>query len=185
MKKRILSKNQIQYLSNAFDTIYDEIRNDIETLSKNENEQDNTWLWDQLPPLGRGDLDLNMAFNLLTSLITLVYKFHIEKKLMLGSRAEELLLYIAIEQAQALAEVDEVALEDFGDFIDCIFEDTDFLFLYEPEHDGIDQSPIGEMMRIGSLLPKDWFKSYNKPRNPHPFFWPDKERLKFPANIEI
>ena len=45
-KKReyILSKKQIKYLSYAFDLMYDEIKNDIETLSRNEKETDNTWL---------------------------------------------------------------------------------------------------------------------------------------------
>ncbi len=184
-REHILSKKQIKYLSYGFDLMYDEMKNDIETLSRNKKETDNTWLWDVLPPIGRAELNINMAFKLLTSLITLVYKFHIEEDFMLGNRAEELLLHIAIENALRIAEGDQVEIRDFNTFIDCYFEDTDFLMMYDQEYDGIDESPIGEMMRIGSLSPKDWFTPYNMPRQQHPFFWPDKERLKFPANKEI
>ncbi len=184
-REHILSKKQIEYLSYGFDLMYDEIKNDIGTLSRNEKETDNTWLWDVLPPIGRAELNINMAFKLLTSLITFVYKFHIEEDFMLGNRAEELLLHIAIENALGIAEGDQVEIEDYNSFIGYFYEDTDFLMMYDQEYDGIDESTIGEMMSIGSLSPKDWFCPYNKPRRQHPFFWPDEERLKFPANREI
>jgi hypothetical protein len=184
-RKYILSKMQIECLSSALELMYDEIKNDIATLVKTENAMEDLWLWNQLPPIGRAHLDLNMTFKLLISLITLVYKFHSEKNFKLGNRAEELLLHIAIENASGIAELYQDEIEDYNDFAIHTYEDFDFLMMYEQKFDGFDESPQGEMMGIGSLSPKDWFKTYNWPRKPHPFFWDQKDRLRFPANREI
>ncbi len=184
-KKYILSEKQIEYISAAFHLMNDEMRNDIMTLVGNENADENLWIWNELPPAGRADLDIHMLFKLFTAFITLVYKFHSEEEFRLGNRAEELLLHIAIEHAIGLAETAGEEIDWFEDFRGYAFEDEDFLLMYEPRFDGFDESRYGKMMGIGSLSPKEWFEAYEAPRNPHPFFRKQKESNVFPANREI
>ena len=184
-KKYVLSERQIEYMSAAFDLINDQMRDDIMTLMTDENTHESLWLWNELPPIGRAYLDIHLAFKLFIAYITLVYKFHNEKEFRPGNRAEELLLYISIEHAIVLAEVNGEELEAFEDFREYAFEDEDFLLMYDLKFDGFEESRYGEMMGIGSLSPKNWFDTYDAPRNAHPFFWKQTERNIFPANREI
>ena len=184
-KKNILSEKQVEYITAAFVVMNNQMREDIITLAKDEDAHEGLWIWNELPPVGRAALDMPMLFKLFTAFITLVYKFHSEEEFRLGNRAEELLLYIAIEYAKGLAETAGEEIEEFEDFKVYAFEDEDFLMMYEPKFDGFEESEHGEMMGIGSLSPKEWFEAYNEPKNPHPFFWEQKERKIFRANREI
>ena len=184
-KRYVLSKRQIEYLSAAFDLINDQLRNDIMILTTDENAFGDLWIWNELPPIGRAHLDIHMVFKLFTAFITLVYKFHNEEEFRFGNRAEELLLHVSIEHAIGLAEMNGEDLEAFENFKVNVFEDEDFLMMYEPEFDGFEESRYGEMMGIRSLSPKNWFEAYDASRNSHPFFWKQEERNIFPANREI
>jgi hypothetical protein len=111
--------------------------------------------------------------------------FHNEKKFVLGNRAEEIVMSMVIDMAVEIASNERVAVDDYEDFREKYYEDLDFLFLYDLSYDGIDKSPIGKGLGIGSLEVKDWFEPFNAPRKPHPFFWPEKERLRFPGNKKV
>ena len=183
MKKELLTKKQIKYLSAAFDLIHDEIQNDIITLSKDQKDEDLTWLWAVLPPLGRANLNLALAFKLLTTITTISYKFHTEEKFVLGNLAEEIILHEATNLALSLAEMNHVQINDFEAFIYAVYQDTDFLFLYNPKYDGIELDDVGKLMGITSLSPKDWFNPFNNTQlDSHPFFWESTNKLNFPAN---
>jgi len=182
-KEKILSKDQIKYLTNAFNRMYYEITEDIKTLSNDPNATTELWIWNYLPPVGRGDLDVNLAFKLLTTLIALSFKFCYQRKFLLANRAEEIMLYIATKIALELSEKDNAVTEDYTDFMDTYYEDWDFFFLYKPEYDGIDEGRVGKEIGMISLAVKNWFKPYNISSNPHPFFIDKKDRIVFPANI--
>lgn len=182
-KEKILNKHQLKYMVEAFNYMYCNMKDDIETLSKNPDDAIKTWLWNYLPPTGRGDLDIHLAFKLLVTIITVAFKFRYNKKFLLANRAEEIVLYIVMEVAKELAEAYEDRVLDYTDFFGTYFDDMDFYYLYQPEYDGIDGSVTGDQMGIGSLAVKDWFTPFNNDRKPHPFFLKGKNRLKFKANV--
>lgn len=87
----------------------------------------------------------------------------------LSSCAEELALHVLIEVACAAAELEGVPT-DFGAFEDEVFEDLDFMRLYEPASAEMDDSDFGRAPRGGSLRFDDWFRSYpDVTWTPHPY----------------
>jgi hypothetical protein len=97
--------------------------------------------------------------------------------------AEEMALWFMIELAEAFeqdrgewptvwAEIEEFAAsrDDFNwdDLREDLFQDQDFLMLYSPELDGIEDPANGfnAMMRIGPYLrPQDWFTPFGESAN--------------------
>ena len=74
--------------------------------------------------------------------------------------AEEIAAWTIVQYATSLLEEDKIRA-DFEPLIDRAFEDTDFLNLYDPEMDGIDESPLAAVMGMTSLAFNDWFEPSN------------------------
>ncbi|GAC1402015.1 MAG: hypothetical protein NVS4B1_19450 [Ktedonobacteraceae bacterium] len=57
------------------------------------------------------------------------------------------------------------------DFIDTYFEDTDFLYLFENSHDGIEETQVGQVMGIPPLAFDHWFVPFSdeSSRIVHPY----------------
>ncbi len=73
--------------------------------------------------------------------------------------AEELALHPIIKEATSFLEArGEEA--DFALFEDAVYEDMDFLILFDPSRDGLDQSAVGAHLGMGSLDIKDWFTPF-------------------------
>jgi hypothetical protein len=49
----------------------------------------------------------------------------------------------------------------FEDVVEMLFEDTDFLFLFDQEYDGIETSAVGQLLHMTSLSFTDWFRPFN------------------------
>jgi len=77
----------------------------------------------------------------------------------LACLAEELALRAILDRAIDIAEERGVEAA-FGAVEDALFEDTDFLLLFDPAQDGIEGSDIGRYLGIGSLGIDDWFRPF-------------------------
>ena len=101
-------------------------------------------------------------------ILTVSWKLAQPEPTFLASVAEELAAWAIIDAAKAQIELKRetegsqlTAEEAFEDFIEGLFEDTDVLFLFDDEHDGIDQSAVGQMLGMSSLSFEDWFKPFS------------------------
>jgi hypothetical protein len=94
-------------------------------------------------------------------ILTVAWKLAQPERHPLTCVAEELALRAIIVEAEGvLAEEDEDA--DFGAFEDEAYEDTDFEYLFTPAADGIDDSPVGAELGMGSLDLADWLKPFGQ-----------------------
>lgn len=88
--------------------------------------------------------------------------------------AEELALNALIREAITQLEMHDEASDEavWGDFRDVAFEDEDFLYLFDPAFDGIENDPeaIEHLTLVGLPFP-EWFKPFSPEQSgvPHPF----------------
>ncbi len=92
----------------------------------------------------------------------------------LSSLAEELAAWAILEEAKRLLEEKSNESEtenNFDDFIDAYFEDTDFLYLFENAYDGIEETQPGQVLGISSLAFDNWFLPFSDDpsRRAHPY----------------
>lgn len=52
---------------------------------------------------------------------------------------------------------------------DFLFEDTDFLFLFDPKFDGMDETDVGKYHGMQSLRFEAWLKPFSKRYWVHPY----------------
>jgi len=103
------------------------------------------------------------------SILTVAWKLAQKKHLPLSSVAEELAAHAILTQAKGCFELEQETLEEgmpgskippgqaFERFREFYFEEEDFLYLFDPRYDGVDQSPVGEMMAMSSLAFENWW----------------------------
>ena len=91
--------------------------------------------------------------------VTASWKLAQGDPLPLGCVAEELAAWAVIrEGAAVLEERGEDA--DFSGFEDRAFADTDFLTLFDPARDGIEDSDVGRYLGMGPLGVDAWFEPF-------------------------
>jgi hypothetical protein len=87
--------------------------------------------------------------------------------------AEELALFALIRQAQMLLDLRERENDEqaWNDFRDLAFEDEDFLFLFNPEFDGIEETEWARQHAMVGLKFNEWFRPFDAASHgaPHPF----------------
>lgn len=85
---------------------------------------------------------------------------------------EELVAFALMEVTEANL-VDELGHDPspaWGSFRQMTFEDEDFLYLWDDSIDGIDQSPIGELVGMTNLSIRDWGAAFRDDRPVHPYY---------------
>jgi hypothetical protein len=116
-------------------------------------------------------------------IMTVAWKLAQPRHVPLSSVAEELAAHAILTQAQGClalelesAEEDEgdeeiTAEQAFEDFREYYFEDEDFLFLFDNSYDGVETSPVGQMLHMTSLAFADWFRPFSADpaRIAHPY----------------
>ena len=107
-------------------------------------------------------------------LITVTWKLAQAVHMPLSSLAEEVAVWAIIEEAKRVLEEksgEDEAENNLDDFIDAYFEDTDFLYLFENAHDGIEETQVGQVMGISSLAFDQWFVPFSDEpsRIAHPY----------------
>jgi hypothetical protein len=89
-----------------------------------------------------------------------------------GCVAEELALFALILQAQVFLDLRELANDEqaWSDFRDLVFEDEDFLFLFNPELDGIEETEWAREHAVFGLKFNEWFQPFDPGSHgaPHP-----------------
>jgi hypothetical protein len=86
--------------------------------------------------------------------------------------AEELALFELIRQAQVHLDLREAENDEqaWSDFRDLVFEDEDFLFLFNPELDGLEETEWARQHAIVGLKFSEWFLPFDPASHgaPHP-----------------
>jgi hypothetical protein len=112
--------------------------------------------------------DYLFAKKFLACLTTVVWKLQAPEQYEIACVAEELALYALIEQARG--QLDERGVDaDFGEFCDDAYQDLDFLWLFDPKYDGIEESPEGAFLGIGNLRFEEWFEPFLNVPFVHPY----------------
>ena len=87
--------------------------------------------------------------------------------------AEELALWALMKQAEVQLEIADEHSDPnaWSDFREVAFEDEDFLWLYSPELDGIEESDWARERAVANLKFSEWFKPFSVESTgaPHPF----------------
>ena len=113
--------------------------------------------------------DLPLPRNFLIALDTLALKSLTAPPATLACRAEELLLWWTLEFAREMAhhkkEWSDAIETEYKDFVNRIFYDTDFLFLYNPKADGIEKL---KELGVKSLSVDHWFLPFNRHHTVNP-----------------
>lgn len=161
-------------LGTAFVLLHDHILDYIVAESKGEDIRE-TKLWELLPKDGRPLLDRRMAGNFLIALHTIAYKI-LEPTATArpGCLADELLLHLALQEAEVVAETHdfEVPDDEIESIRDWWFENEDYMFFYEDKLEGIDKTEIGRTAGIVDMAVEYWFHPYVS-HITNPLNWPD------------
>jgi hypothetical protein len=93
------------------------------------------------------------------------WKLAQSKPLVLSSVAEELAAWAILtttKQHVELMQEEEDSHIQIREYIfeELLFEDTDFLFLFDQEYEGIETTMVGQMLHMTSLAFSDWFRPF-------------------------
>jgi hypothetical protein len=130
--------------------------NDLMTIDRPGSDVRQTSLADCLPDrylLKYTPLFMKQFF---VCILTVAWKLAQPSPTYLACLAEEMAAWAIIQEAEA--ELEQQGEEaDFDPFIEDLFEDTDFLQLFDDANDGIEETELGKVMGMTSLAFKDWF----------------------------
>jgi hypothetical protein len=116
--------------------------------------------------------DGRFARDWATTVAVVGWKFAQPGKVVLAWVAEELALIALIRQAQVLLDLREAANDEqaSSDFRGLVFEDEDFLFLFNPEFDGIEETEWARQNAVFGLKFSEWFRPFDPTSHgaPHP-----------------
>lgn len=166
-----LTVEEREALKNGGAILIDLFLDDLRLLEENADFEE-TSMFDYLPSQYALKYTPHFARQFLVCLITVFWKMAQPDHLPLASVAEELAAFAIVTQAKDEDEEghprDEAFLESF---VDAYFEDTDFLYLFDDEYDGIDETDLADIQGISSLAFADWFKPFSDEpeRAPHPY----------------
>jgi len=93
-------------------------------------------------------------------LVTVAWKLAQPGRVPLTCVAEELAAWALIEEAEQVLEEDGLEA-NFDLFVDDLFEDTDFLILFDPKLDGLETAEVGTYLGMGYVEFKDWFVPFD------------------------
>jgi hypothetical protein len=170
-----LTRCEREALATGCDLLIDQAFDDLDNILHmgQENIADTT-LALYLPPRYLPKYTPHFLKQFLVCIITVAWKLAQPEHHPLSSVAEELAAFALIQHSRVPIELEkgwDAAERAFARFIDGYFEDTDFLFLFNDELDGIDTSPVGQMVGILSLAFEDWFRPFSSEpsRIAHPY----------------
>ncbi|MFE1197851.1 hypothetical protein ACFW6E_34745 [Streptomyces olivaceoviridis] len=161
----------------ATDVLVDQLFGDVQTLTEEDTnvaECDGPlWHLEDLPARYALQYDGLFARRFLVTVVAMTTRFTDGSFQRLSCVAEELALRLLLNEAH-------VTLETFGllgdgvsaaleAFADNVYEDMDHEWLYDDAMDGIDESPVGEVLRIAPMGFKAWFTPFNRGRHVHPY----------------
>lgn len=127
-----------------------------------------------LPPRYAHYYDGLFAKEWTTTVAVVGWKLSQRERPMFSCLAEELALNALIREAEVQLELHGGRSDHarWGDFRDWALEDQDFLYLFDPAFDGIEDDAVAkERFTFVGLPFAEWFMPFNAPRNgaPHPY----------------
>jgi len=170
----VLPPSHREALFAAIDTLIDEFLDDVAHLREGKPFAE-TWMKTFLPEKYLHRYNQLFARQFLACLMTVAWKLTSPDPQWLACVGEELALDALLRQAEIQLDV-EGEHADFGDFEDVAFEDTDFKVLFDPAWDGIEDSEVGEYLRMANLHLADWFKPFRESDPVHPYVWDPESR---------
>lgn len=163
---RALLPRQREALDTAGSVLLDQWYDDIAAMLLDETDPRETAMAELLPPSFRPRFTVLLAKSFHVCLGSVLWRLAQSEWTPPLCLAEEIVLYLLIQDAQAVIEIEaeelpaDPALLDFGAFKDAAFEDGDVEYLFDPKYDGIDRSPQGRFLGIGSQSLADAFRPY-------------------------
>ncbi|WP_175412737.1 hypothetical protein [Streptomyces sp. TRM64462] len=161
----------------ACEVLIDELFEDVQTLARAETNvaecEEPLWHLEDLPPRYALRYDQLFSRRFLVTVIALTTRFTDGSFQRLGCVAEELALKFLLGQARVTLDTFGLlgrGVEDALDFFaDGVYEDTDFLWLYDGAMDGVDEDPAFSSLRIAPMDLASWFTPFNDGRYVHPY----------------
>lgn len=163
----ILTREGWRQLQTVAAVMFDEFADDLGLLWTEGDFADTTMI-DILPRAFLPRYDYDFAKRLFASFCTVVWKVLAPEQFELACVAEEMLLDGLLQRTKDETD-DEAIVEGLDEFIDAAFQDTDFLFLFDPKFDGIQDLPEAAHLRIGFLHFDEWFAPFDNVPYVHPY----------------
>jgi hypothetical protein len=168
----VLPQSHRQALRDAAITYLDECFSAIAEGEPGQSYAD-TPIGSYLPQRYEHYYDGRFARDWATTVAVVGWKLAQPGRLALACVAEELALFALIRKAQVLLDLREIENDEqaWSDFRDLAFEDEDFLFLFNPEFDGIEETDWAREHAVVGLKFNEWFRPFDPASHgaPHPF----------------
>ncbi|MFE7115527.1 hypothetical protein ACFU99_08905 [Streptomyces sp. NPDC057654] len=159
------------------DILVDELFEDVQALAEDDTTvaecKGHLWHLEDLPERYALQYGTLFARRFLVTVIAMTTRCTNGSFQQLGCVAEELALKLLLNAATV--SLDTFGLLDDGvkaaldTFAENVYEDMDFEWLYDDSMDGIDESPVGEALRIAPMSIGSWFTPFNEGRFVHPY----------------
>jgi hypothetical protein len=149
-----LPHQERDYLRAACELLIVQFFDDIRDVDRERWSLEKTAMLAFLPARYRPRFTPDDAIDFYICLVSVVGKLGQQQWQFPACLAEELALRALLEVARAQAASHEHNV-DYGKFADDAFRDHDFEYLFRPEEDGIEESEVGEFLRMGSLSLND------------------------------
>ncbi|MER5688114.1 hypothetical protein [Streptomyces sp. NPDC002205] len=161
----------------ATDVMVDQLFMDVQTLTDEETNvaecEGVLWHLEDLPRRYALCYDAQFARLFLVTVIAMTTRFTQGTFTHLSCVTEELALRLLLTEAKVCLEafdlLDDGVEQALDCFADLVYEDMDHEWLYDDAKDGIEDSPVGEMLGIAPMGLADWFKPFNDGRYLHPY----------------
>jgi hypothetical protein len=164
---RALSSRAHDILRDAADELRDELREDIQALRDGAAYEETFAVRQHLPAGFARHYTPDLVAQWAGSVETVAHKFAGYPDTYLATSAEELAGHALIERCEELIEERAGQLDDpdalrekFSEVHDLAFEDHDVLMLFDASLDGIEDDPVGEMLGVANLHPREWFTPF-------------------------
>lgn len=165
--RSILRADHERAMSTAIHVLIDEFLDDIVALQRGERFAD-TGMADHLPSTYCLRYDLLFAKRFLACVYTVAWKLQSSDPQVLACVGEELALRALIQSAEVILE-SKGAEADFGSLCETAFEDEDYVLLFDPQWDGIEDSEHGRRLGMANLHFDEWFRPFRDEDPVHPY----------------
>lgn len=167
-----LPESHREALRRAAVVYLDECYNALAELGPGESYAESPVGW-YLPGRYEHYYDARFARDWIAAVTVVGWKLAQPDEITLSCVAEELGLWALTKQAEVQLEIANEGSDPdaWSAFRDVVFEDEDFLWLYSPELDGIEESDWGREHAVVNLRFSEWFKQFSVETAgaPHPF----------------
>lgn len=163
----LLSQAQKEALNAGVSLVIDMFLDDLIAL-RSGGEFEDTSMSDQLPARFAHKYDPGFPRKFLVAAVTAAWKLAQPGSWPLGCVAEELALQAIVDHAEAVLQL-EGSSEDLTDFLDLATKDSDYLLLFDPAWDGIEDSQQGRDARVVNLKFEEWFEPFYDAMPVHPY----------------